>query len=222
VVATLALFAALGGSSVAAVSLGRNSVGTRQIARGAVHNSDLARSSVTSSKVRNGSLQGLDFKAGQLPSGARGATGATGPRGTPGTNGTNGTNGVDGRSALTPLRRDETERGVFGFEDGSAVVGEIISTFVSLPIPSAVALDSAHVNVAGKDDGGVCTGSFANPTAPVGFVCIYVSSSSNIASGDPQGTSPGIVATPYGFEVSGDDSVAGDAFAEGDWAYTAA
>lgn len=62
----LALFIALGGTSVAAVSavLPKNSVGTLQ--------------------VRNGSLLKQDFRAGQLPAGAAGAVGAVGPAGAAG------------------------------------------------------------------------------------------------------------------------------------------
>jgi hypothetical protein len=66
VVATLALFLALGGASYAAFRLPKRSVGTRQLRNGAV----------TSAKVRNRSLRARDFKAGQLPSGERGPAGS--------------------------------------------------------------------------------------------------------------------------------------------------
>ena len=48
VVATLALFIALGGSSYAALKLPRNSVGSAQIRSGAVHSSDVADGSLSS------------------------------------------------------------------------------------------------------------------------------------------------------------------------------
>lgn len=51
VIATLALFIALGGSSYAALKLPRNSVGAAQLRPGAVHSSDVA----------NGSLQAADL-----------------------------------------------------------------------------------------------------------------------------------------------------------------
>ncbi|MFN8215967.1 MAG: hypothetical protein U0R71_05165 [Solirubrobacterales bacterium] len=57
VVATLALFLALGGAAYAAATLPKNSVGRAQLKPGAV----------TSSKVKNGSLTGADVKAGSLP-----------------------------------------------------------------------------------------------------------------------------------------------------------
>jgi hypothetical protein len=69
VVATLALFIAIGGASAfAAAQLAKNSVGTKQLKKGAV----------TAVKVKSGSLLGSDFKSGQLPAGARGAPGTPG------------------------------------------------------------------------------------------------------------------------------------------------
>ena len=59
VLSCIALFVALGGTSIAAVSaLPRNSVGTAQ--------------------VRNGSLLRVDFKKGQIPAGPRGPAGPAG------------------------------------------------------------------------------------------------------------------------------------------------
>jgi hypothetical protein len=65
VIATTAIFIALGGGAYAAVTLPKNSVGSKQ----------LKANAVTSSKVKNRSLLAKDFKAGQLPRGPRGATG---------------------------------------------------------------------------------------------------------------------------------------------------
>jgi hypothetical protein len=84
VVAYLALFVALGGSSYAAVTLQRNSVRTKHIARGAV----------TSPKVRNHSLLRRDFAAGQLPAGPKGDPGPKGDQGIPGQPGADGAPGT--------------------------------------------------------------------------------------------------------------------------------
>jgi hypothetical protein len=75
-VALLALFVALGGSSYAALQLPRGSVGTKQ----------LKNNAVISKKVRNNSLLLRDFRASQRsrlrgPQGERGAQGAPGPQG---------------------------------------------------------------------------------------------------------------------------------------------
>src|SRR4051794_38784609 len=79
-IALLALFVALGGTTYAAIKLPKNSVGAKQIKKNAVR----------TSKVKNGSLLKKDFRAGQLPRGRRG------PQGLPGTNGTNGEQGTFG------------------------------------------------------------------------------------------------------------------------------
>jgi hypothetical protein len=68
VMATVAVFLALGGGAYAALKLPKNSVGSKQIKANAVN----------SSKVANGSLLAGDFKAGQLPAGAAGLKGDKG------------------------------------------------------------------------------------------------------------------------------------------------
>jgi hypothetical protein len=68
VVAYVALFVALGGTSVAAVTLKRNSVKGKNIARNAV----------SSPKVKDRSLLATDFKEGQLPQGPAGSQGSKG------------------------------------------------------------------------------------------------------------------------------------------------
>ena len=80
-VATLALFIALGGVSYAAVKIPAKSVGTKQLKKGAVGTKQLKKravgigqlkpDSVTSTQVKNGSLLAEDFKAGELGAEAR-------------------------------------------------------------------------------------------------------------------------------------------------------
>jgi hypothetical protein len=94
VMATVAVFIALGGSSYAAVRLSANSVGSRQIKRDAVKASEIARSAVESAEVRNGSLRSVDFA--RLPIGAKGEKGTVGPRGLKGVQGDRGATGPRG------------------------------------------------------------------------------------------------------------------------------
>ena len=86
IVACLALFVALGGASYAAIRLPKNSVGAKQIKANAVN----------SGKVKNRSLKAVDFKQGQLPTGARGPQGLEGLQGPQGQAGAPGPPGVSG------------------------------------------------------------------------------------------------------------------------------
>jgi hypothetical protein len=76
VMATIAVFLALGGTTYAAAR-----IGTSQIRNGAVTNPKLAGGAVTSAKVKDRSLLAKDFRFGQLPRGPRGPQGIAGPRG---------------------------------------------------------------------------------------------------------------------------------------------
>ena len=82
-VAYVALFAALGGTSYAAVTLKPGSVRTAAIARGAVTHSKLAAHSVTERNIAKHSLTPSVFKSGSAAS-LTGPTGATGPAGADG------------------------------------------------------------------------------------------------------------------------------------------
>jgi hypothetical protein len=85
VMATIAVFVALGGSSYSAITLSKNSVKSRHIGKGQVKRSDIGKNAVTSAKVKNFSLIAQDFRAGQLPSGPPGQQGSQGPPGEPAT-----------------------------------------------------------------------------------------------------------------------------------------
>jgi hypothetical protein len=77
-VSVMALFVALGGTTYAAVTLPKNAVGPKQIKKNAVRASEIKSRAVGTSEVRNGALLAEDFKAGQLPAGAKGDKGDTG------------------------------------------------------------------------------------------------------------------------------------------------
>ncbi len=97
VMATIALFIALGGSSYAAVSLERNAVKSRHIAPNAV----------TSPKVKDGALLRKDFKAGQVPAGRPGDRGPQGAKGDPGAQGPPGAQGAQGLQGVPGSPSDE-------------------------------------------------------------------------------------------------------------------
>jgi hypothetical protein len=99
VMATGAVFIALGGSSYAAATLSRNSVGSEQIKDRQVMNADLAANAVTSTKIKDGSVLPGDLKPGSLPVGPKGSTGPTGAQGATGPSGVSGAHLVEGALA---------------------------------------------------------------------------------------------------------------------------
>jgi hypothetical protein len=66
VVAFIALFIAIGGSSYAVTRLPAKSVGAKQLKRNAVRNVNIAKNAVTGAKVKNGSLTAADIKVASL------------------------------------------------------------------------------------------------------------------------------------------------------------
>jgi hypothetical protein len=99
-VSIVALIAALGGTSYAAVTLPNSSVGTKQLQRAAVTAPKMAINAVRSAQVRDGSLLARDFAPGQLHAGAQGPAGATGPAGPAGSRGPAGPQGPPGPQGL--------------------------------------------------------------------------------------------------------------------------
>jgi hypothetical protein len=86
VVATMAMFAALGGSSYAAIS-----ITGKQVRDASLSGRDIRNGSLTSRDVHDGALLARDFKVGQLPAGPPGAQGPRGLQGPKGDRGPAGT-----------------------------------------------------------------------------------------------------------------------------------
>ena len=123
VVATLALFIAIGGASAFAAShLGKNSVGGKQ----------LKKNAVTSPKVKDNSLEARDFKSGQLPAGAPGLQGARGPSDGYATNATSAVDFTGGEQILDSL---------------SLPAGKYILTGYATPNNNTVLQQSAHCRI---------------------------------------------------------------------------
>jgi hypothetical protein len=208
VVATLALFIALGGGAYAATKLPKNSVGPTQ----------LRRNAVTSGKVKDGSLHRQDFATKDLatlrgPTGPTGVTGATGPKGDKGA--------VGSLSADSSIASGQTIRGVFGMGKVVALNEEVVRG-VALPVPAPTALDTSHVNVAGGIDdptSSICTGSYADPTAPSGYACLYPAIMVNATA--LQASVPSGLPTRFGFTFAYFGAAAGFSNVSGSWAYTA-
>jgi hypothetical protein len=202
VIATIALFLALGGGAYAASKLPKNSVTAKQI----------KSNSITSPKVKDRSLLAKDFKAGQLPAGASGPQGAEGPRGVA------GQTGPPGNAAAYPsvLPSGRTEVGVFSAREFATHISDATSTPISFPIPLSAA--PTHAAIAPDPS---CTGSVTTPTASPGALCIYLGQNVNASEfpTDDQGATYAASRQGAGLQVL---SVAGgDTIAQGSWAVTA-
>ena len=162
------------------------------------------------------------------PAGTPGAPGAAGTPGLLGTNGingtpgTNGTNGTNGKSPWDTIPVGQTVTGSIVYDthqDGatSDAVG------VDLPGVAPVALDDTTVNVAtpgALDEDAACTGTFDEPTAPAGQICIYIVSNVGVDLATVAGVA-GLLPT-RSFMVTFDaDGLDPDEVVYATWAYTA-
>ena len=124
VMATIAVFIALGGGAYAALKLPRNSVGPAQIKANAI----------SSSKVKPRSLLASDFRRGQLPRGQRGPVGAQGPQGALGPQGAQGPRGVTGPTGADGTDGTNGTNGTTGPTGAAGVVGTVIVRRVNVAL----------------------------------------------------------------------------------------
>jgi hypothetical protein len=148
-IAYLALFVALGGTSYAAITIPRNSVGTRQLRNGAVTAGKLAKGSITSAKLDGRSIAGYVAFWARIDQGGR-VLGSSAPATV--TNWASGNGLIAFRGALSndcfPLASVESAAPVAGFvniQSGRAGGGTDIE--VEMRVADG-ALGSLPVNVA--------------------------------------------------------------------------
>ncbi len=162
-IAWLALFVALGGTSLAASHYVINS--TRQI------NPKVLRK--LEGRTSGAGSAGPTGPAGsQGPKGAEGAKGAQGARGSEGPEGLEGLEGPEGRSALSSLPSGQTESGDFGIRiTPNANASGQIDDSVTFPIPLATRIPST--NFAVTTTGTPVTHCPGPGHAERGYLCIY-------------------------------------------------
>lgn len=211
VTATLALIVALGGTSYAAIALPANSVGSRQIKKGGVAGSDIRPNGVTSSKVRDESLLSRDFRAGQIPAGAKGDKGDTGGAGPAGPAG----------PIASDLPSGVTLRGTFASQGNGA--GNQARQGVSFGLQLASDPTPHYIKVGGVRPAGCAGGTAAAPAADPGHLCVYEGGTINASETrgffNPINDDFSHVA-PWGFGVYVNGAGAGTFLAQGTWAVT--
>jgi hypothetical protein len=125
VVATLALFVALGGSAYAATQLPKNSVGAKQLKANAVTTAKLKNGAVTAAKIKNGTITGAKIDLGSL---------GTVPSATNAASATNASNATNAANA-------------------SALGGSPPSAFAASTVIRSATVDSSGLLVPAKSDG---------------------------------------------------------------------
>jgi hypothetical protein len=247
VIATIALFVALGGAAVAA-GLPKNSVGPNQLKRGAVTTPKLKRGAVTAGKIAPkavvaGKLGANAVLPGNLGNGiittsklSDGAVIASKIK-----NGVVTTNKLNNGAVTTAklgdksvtlgkladglapllgtLKTGQTLRGVFSVGDTAAAAGDLTRGAVSFQFPL---LNTPTVNVLKKGEtNGNCSGlgGGQTPAATGGNLCVYVTESKGLDATTP------LVAennTRLGFGlVAKSEVTSGEYYAYGQWAVTA-
>jgi len=203
VIALLALFVALGGTTYAATSLPRNSVGTKQLKNGAV----------TKAKINKRTISAL-----------QGSRGLQGPQGIPGAKGPKGDQGPPG-PVTTMAPSGLTQRGFFNLEDTESA-GQFFASAISFPLELSSAPKPVVVPHGGPNpDPTHCPGTVDAPTAAPGYLCLYDAYSFNSATAN---TNPSVYnvdavggASPFGARIETAAQTTGVAYVEGSWAVTA-
>jgi hypothetical protein len=168
VVGYLALFAALGGTSYAAVSLKPGSVTAKALASGSVTHTKLAAKSVTSGNIRNGTIKQGDLAPAMAKAlGNAGATGSAGANGSRGGTGSSGSSGKAGPAGPAGPAGANGDASVIVRARGTGSVSAPHGASTNVPIGSAtwtqatgeMDLITGSVTVAVPAS---CTGSFGN------------------------------------------------------------
>lgn len=140
VVAYLALFVAVGGTSYAALTItGKN------VKDSSLSGLDIKNSTLTGADVKNRSLRARDFRAGQLPAGPQGPPGVQGPAGAQGPKGDTGAEGPKGDTGSPGISGLEEVNAVSNFDSNSPKFAQ-----ASCPVGKRVIGGGAFVNAPGN------------------------------------------------------------------------
>jgi len=245
VIATIALFVALGGAAVAA-GLPKNSVGANQLKRNAVTAAKLKRGAVTSGKIAPKAVSAGKLGANAVLPGNLGAGIITTDKLSDSAviaskikNGVVTTNKLNNGAVTTAklgdgsvtlgkladgvapllgtLKSGQTLRGVFDLGDTGGI-GDFTRGAISFQFPL---LNTATVTVLKKGETTAnCAGlgGGSTPAATGGNLCIYVTESKNLNATTPLAAENN---TRLGFGLVAKSEAAGEYYAYGQWAVTA-
>jgi hypothetical protein len=248
VIATVALFVALGGAAVAA-GIHKNSVGPRQLKRGAVTAAKIRKGAVTSGKlgpksVVNGKLGPNSVSPGNIGNGAvtsakiaAGAVIASSIKNGVITNNKLANEAVTsaklGKGSVTltklgdevapllgTLRSGQTLRGVFDVGSTAAAGGDLSRSGVGyqFPLTNAASVTILQPGQTSANCSGLGSGAEQTPQATGGNLCIYITEKSNLDETTPLAAENN---TRLGFGLAAKAKAIGPYFAYGQWAVTA-
>ena len=201
VVALLALFVALGGSSYAALTVtGRNVKNSSLTGRDVKNNSLTGRDvkNLSSGDVKDSSLLARDFKRGQLPAGAQGIQGVPGP-------------------FPDAFPSGKTARGAYAASGFATGAGQVFRDAQSFFYQLSAELADTHFIADGAPAPPQCPGTKEAPQAQPGHLCVYehVSQNATTVIDDPAGT------LRQGFVIQTSSVAGGQVQSRGTWAVTA-
>ena len=202
VMATVAVFLALGGTSYAVTKLPKNSVGTAQ----------LKADAVTSLKIKNGSLVAKDFGRNQIPKGPIGPAGPAGPVGAAGPAG----------PITGALPTGVTLRGRYVARFTSRGIGDIGGTGIAFGF-SLSAKPTPHFIQQGTTAPAECPGTPADPKAAPGHLCVFEGGFSNRTLPVISDVTAAAGTEVYGAGIAFASDIAGTvaSVSSGSWAVTA-
>jgi hypothetical protein len=240
VMATIAVFIALGGSSYAVIRVtGKN------VPRDALTGEDIK--DLTSQDIRDYSLLRRDFKRGELRAASQGIPGPEGPKGDAGGKGDTGAQGLRGEKGdrgdmgqkgatgttgsqgdkgdpgplLTVLPSGATQFGNYYALNNPAPTGQFAIDVISyqFPLPSVPA---DHYLAPGAAPTTECPGSFNDPKAAPGQLCVYSEARANVQTTYSSDGMSFDKKDRYGFAVNITSSGSASVFYDvGSWAVTA-
>jgi hypothetical protein len=229
VMATIAVFLALGGATFAAIKIPKKSVGTRQLKNKAVSTKKLKNKAVTSKKLGDKAV-GTGKIAGSAVTGSKIASNAVGT--------SDIANGAVTRAKvadsaipfLGTLRSGQELRGSFDIggtdEDGTAPPNVANGGYTfQFPLTNQPSFSQANViDIAGGDPttancGGISGGNAQTPLAVPGQLCVYITGKTNVDASTPVEIE-NVTRLGFGLKVTSDGDT-GDFVAQGQWAVTA-